>query len=94
MTMHTMKAETHVIVMEYEFELINTKNERVQHGAVDAGATHTSAAWAALAKAVQRPEQNWIVRVRRIGNQVVRRRNYVVERNNGKLSLVRIDVNA
>jgi hypothetical protein len=90
MSMHTMKETSHVVVMEYEFELLD-KSGRIQHGAVDAGATHTSAAWAALVKSIKRPETGWLVRVRRIGNQAVRTRCFLVRRIDGKLTLTRIE---
>jgi hypothetical protein len=73
----TMKS--HVVVMEYEFELMD-KSGRIQHGTVQAGETHTSAAWAAIAKAVKRPETGWLVRVRRIGNQSFRTRVFRIVR--------------
>lgn len=95
MNTHTVKDETtHIVVMEYEFELMDAKG-RIQHGVVDAGATHTSAAWAALVKAIQRPQTGWLVRVRRIGNKTVRTRVFLVRRDKAqKLSLSRVDTNA
>lgn len=89
--MHTMKETTHVVVMEYEFELLDAKG-RIQHGVVDAGSTHTSAAWASLVKSIKRPETGWLVRVRRIGNTAVRTRVFVVKRDKMQnLSLTRVD---
>lgn len=91
MKTHTMKDATHVVVMEYEFEFIDAKG-RIQHGVVEAGTTHTSAAWAALVKAIRRPETGWLVRVRRIGNQPVRTRVFLVGRNaEKKLVLTRVE---
>lgn len=90
MTMHTMREMTHVIVMEYEFELLDAKG-RIQHGVVEADATHTSAAWASLVKSIRRPETGWLIRVRRIGNQAVRTRCFLVRRaKDGALSLTRV----
>ena len=89
--MHTMKDATHVVVMEYEFEILDHKG-RIQHGAVDAGATHTSAAWASLVKATRRPETGWLIRVRRIGNATVRTRCFLVKRiDNYKVTLTRVE---
>jgi hypothetical protein len=94
MKTHTIKNDTHVVVMEYEFELLDAKG-RIQHGVVDAGTTHTSAAWASLVKSVRRPLTGWLIRVRRIGNSAVRTRVFLVRRDKEqKLSLTRVDTNA
>lgn len=94
MSMHTMRDATHVVVMEYEFELLDAKG-RIQHGVVDAGSTHTSAAWASLVKSIKRPETGWLIRVRRIGNQTVRTRVFLVRRDKTqRLSLTRVETHA
>jgi hypothetical protein len=81
----------HIIVMQYEYELYDVKGTRRQKGVVEATDTHTSAAWATLATAKDRPETGWMISVRRIGNDATRARRYVVDRTSGNLQLDKVE---